>query len=200
MSGVRRIVTGHRDDGKAVIKSDCIFEPLPATAQLVDSAAAPLAADSTCSRGPLPPALDARIKLVRDSLDQVLRAGERPPYERLLKSLKSRSTFAPGCFPGGRAIVVATLWAGEYEWVREQVVLVDDTGKLTPLRLRDYRFRGHEVLYALDGDGDGIDDLATRGYGPNLGGMSVLRIVDGRTPKDPRRLERMATGFAWENR
>ena len=42
-------------------------------------------------------------------------------------------------------------------------MLMDDTGKLTPLRLRDYRFRGHEAVYALDGDGDGIDDLATKG-------------------------------------
>jgi hypothetical protein len=97
-------------------------------------------------------------------------------------------------------IVVATVWAGEYEWVREQVVLIDDAGKVTPLRLRDYRFRGHEALYALDGDGDGIDDLATRGFGPNMGGSSVLRLVDGKTPKEPRRLERMATGFAWENK
>jgi hypothetical protein len=53
---------------------------------------------------------------------------------------------------------------------------------------------------AGDFDGDGIDDLATRGYGPFLGGTSVLRIVDGKKPKDPRRLERMATGFAWESR
>ena len=29
MSGVRRIVTGHRDDGKAIIKSDRVFEPVP---------------------------------------------------------------------------------------------------------------------------------------------------------------------------
>jgi hypothetical protein len=148
----------------------------------------------------LPPALDARAKIVRDSLEAALRLGEKPPYERLLKSLKSRTTIAPGCYSGGRAIIVATLWAGEYEWVREQVVLMSDAGTLTPLRLRDYRFRGHEALYAMDGDGDGVDDLATRGYGPNSGGTSVLRIVDGKTPKDPRRLERMATGFAWEIR
>jgi hypothetical protein len=174
-------------------------EPLPATAQLVDSASEALT-DTACARGPLAAALEARIKFVRDSLEQLLLTGEKPPYERLLKSLKSRTTVAAGCFPGGRAIIVATVWAGEYEWVREQVVLVDDAGKLTPLRLRDYRFRGHEAIYALDGDGDGIDDLATRGFGPNLGGTSVLRIVDGKTPKEPRRLERMATGFAWENR
>jgi hypothetical protein len=175
-------------------------EPLPATAQLVDSASDPVATDTACVRGPLPAALEARIKVVRDSMEDTLRRGEKPPYDRLLKSLKSRTTAAAGCFPGGRAIVIATLWAGEYEWVREQVVLVDSTGALAPLRLRDYRFRGHEALYALDGDGDGIDDLATRGYGPMLGGMSVLRLVDGRTPKEPRRLERMATGFAWESR
>ena len=175
-------------------------EPLPATAQLVDSASDPVATDTACVRGPLPAALEARIKVVRDSMEDTLRRAETPPYERLLKSLKSRTTMVVGCFPRGRAIVIATLWAGEYEWVREQVVLIDSTGALQPLRLRDYRFRGHEALYALDGDGDGIDDIATRGFGPLLGGMSVLRLVDGRTPKEPRRLERMATGFAWESR
>jgi len=175
-------------------------EPLPATAQLVDSASAPLDPDTACVRGPLSPTLEERVTFVRDSLEQLLGLGEKPPYERLLKSFKSRSTSAAGCFPGGRVIVVATVWAGEYEWVREQVVLIDDAGKVTPLRLRDYRFRGHEALYALDGDGDGIDDLATRGFGPNMGGSSVLRLVDGKTPKEPRRLERMATGFAWENK
>ena len=175
------------------------LDPLPATAQLVDSASEAVT-DTACVRGPLPPPLEERIKLVRDSLEQFLRNGEKPPYERLLKSLKSRTTMAEGCFPGGVAIIVATMWAGQYEWVREQVVMVDSAGALAPLRLRDYRFRGHEALYALDGDGDGIDDLATRGYGPFLGGTSVLRIVDGTKPKDPRRLERMATGFAWESR
>jgi hypothetical protein len=174
-------------------------EPLPATAQLVDSASEAMT-DTACVRGPLSPVLEARVKSVRDSLELLLRTTERPPYERLMKSLKSRSTSAPGCFPRGRVVVVATLWAGEYEWVRELVALLDDAGAVTPLRLRDYRFRGHEAIYALDGDGDGVDDLATRGYGPYLGGMSVLRIVDGRTPKEPRRLERMATGFAWESR
>jgi len=174
-------------------------EPLPATAQLVDSASEALT-DTACVRGPLSAALEARVKAVRDSLEQVLRTTEKPPYERLMKSLKSRSTSAAGCYPRGRVVVIATIWAGEYEWVREVVVLLDDAGTVTPLRLRDYRFRGHEAIYALDGDGDGVDDLATRGYGPNLGGTSVLRVVDGRTPKEPRRLERMATGFAWEIR
>jgi hypothetical protein len=174
-------------------------EPLPATAQLVDSASEAIT-DTACVRGALPPALEGRVKLVRDSLEQLLRTTEKPPYERLMKSLKSRSTSAAGCFPRGRVVVIATLWAGEYEWVREIVVLLDDAGALSPLRLRDYRFRGHEAIYALDGDGDGVDDLATRGYGPNLGGTSVLRLEEGRTPKEPRRLERMATGFAWELR
>jgi hypothetical protein len=191
---VAKVVTSPRVDSLAQT-----VEPLPATAQLVDSASEAFT-DTVCVRGPLPAALDARLKVVRDSLEQVLRLGEKPPYERLLKSLKYRSTAVSGCFPGGHVIIMATAWAGEYEWVRELVMLMDDTGKLNPLRLRDYRFRGHEAVYALDGDGDGIDDLATKGYGPSLGGTSVLRIVDGRTPKDPRRLERMATGFAWEIR
>jgi hypothetical protein len=172
-------------------------EPLPATAQLVDSASKSIP-DTNCVRRPLSAVMEARVKFVSDSLEQWLGMGEKPPYERLLKSLKSRSTSAVGCFPGGRVIVISTVWAGEYEWVHEQVVLIDDSGKATPLRARDYRFRGHEAIYAVDGDGDGIDDLATRGFGPNSGGMSVLRLVDGKTPKEGRRLERMATGFAWE--
>jgi hypothetical protein len=175
------------------------IEPLPATAQLVDSASDALD-DTTCVRGSISAPLQARMKVVRDSLEQFLKDTEKPPYERLMKSLKSRSSGIGGCFPGGPAIVIATLWAGEYEWVREIVALLDPAGKPIPLRLRDYRFRGHEAIYALDGDGDGIDDIATRGYGPSLGGMSVLRLVDGKTPKEPKRLERMATGFAWESR
>ena len=119
-------------------------EPLPATAQLVDSATDAVT-DTACVRGPLPPPLEARVKIVRDSLEQGLRMGEKPPYDRLLKSLKSRTTMAAGCFPGGRAIIVATLWAGEYEWVREQVVMVDSTGALRaapPPRLPLPRARG----------------------------------------------------------
>ena len=176
-------------------------EPLPATAQLVDSASEAVTFDSTaCNRGPLPAALEERAKLVRDSLVAALSEREKPPYDRLLKSLKSRSSYAAGCFPGGRAILIATLWAGEYEWVRQEVMLMAESGKLTPLRVRDYRFRAHEAIYAVDGDGDGVDDLATRGYGPNLGGTSVLRITPPAKPKDPPRLERMATGFGWEIR
>src|SRR5687767_2559161 len=96
------------------------IEPLPATAQLVDSTSAAVRFDSTaCVRGPLSASLEARAKLVQDSLLQALLAGDKPPYDRLLKSQKSRSSHAAGCFPGGRAIVIATVWAGEYEWVRQ---------------------------------------------------------------------------------
>ena len=177
------------------------IEPLPATAQLVDSVADPVTFEpAACNRGPLPPSLEARAKFARDSLVQALVAAEKPPYERLLESQQSRSSHAAGCFPGGRAILIATVWAGEYEWVRQHVMLMDDAGKLSPLRVRDYRFRAHETIYAVDGDGDGVDDLATRGWGPNLGGTSVLRLTPPTNPKDPPRLERMATGFGWEYR
>ena len=178
-----------------------VVEPLQATAQLVDSASEAITFDSTaCRRGPLLPTLEARAKFALDSIVTTLTEREKPPYDRLLKSLKSRASHAAGCFPGGRAILIATLWAGEYEWVRQEVMLLDDAGKLTPLRVRDYRFRAHEALYAVDGDGDGVDDLATRGYGPNLGGTSILRLTEPTKPKDPPRLERMATGFGWEIR
>jgi hypothetical protein len=198
-----------------------LIEPLPATAQLVDSTTE--SSDDECRwRAPLAPApasrtgsstappsvlpagfprtIAARIAFARDSIEKALRAAEKPPYERLEKQVRSRSSFAVGCFDGGPAIVIVTLWAGEYEWVRQQVVLVGDDGRVHPLGVRDYRFRAHEATYAMDGDGDGFDDLATRGYGSRLGGTSVLKLVPGTKPTDPRRLERIATGFGWENR
>ena len=46
------------------------IEPLPATAQLIDTASAPLD-DTLCVRGPIPAALQARMKVVRDSLERI---------------------------------------------------------------------------------------------------------------------------------
>jgi hypothetical protein len=65
---------------------------------------------------------------------------------------------------------------------------------VSPLTVHDLRFRAHELLTALDADGDGMDDLATRAVAERAGAITVLRLAGGR------RLERMASGFAWERR
>ena len=61
--------------------------------------------------------------------------------------------------------MIVTLYAGDYEWVRERVLLVGD-GSLKKATVRDLRFRAHEALHALDADGDGVDDLAARAWTP----------------------------------
>ena len=84
-----------------------------------------------------------------------------------------------------------TLYAGDYEWVKERVLLVgNDAPK--PLVVHDLRFRAHEALAALDADEDGVDDLVARAWTPRGGGTVVLKLVNGA------RLERLASGFAWE--
>lgn len=147
-------------------------------------------------RDTLPDLLEERLVLVRDSLELDLRTHAMPPYDRLLPSVKLASSRAAGCFGAlGRVLVVVSLRAGANEWVRERIVAVDDSGRVAPLRVHDYRFKAHDALYAFDADGDGVDDLAARGIAERSGATVVLRL-------DPaaKRAERIAGGFAWESR
>lgn len=147
-------------------------------------------------RDTLPDLLEERLALVRDSLELELRTTAMPPHERLHPSVKVASSQAAGCFgPLGRVLVVVSLRAGANEWVRERLVAVDDSGRVAPLRVHDYRFKAHDALYAFDADGDGIDDLAARGIAERSGATVVLRLDPG-----ARRAERIAGGFAWEAR
>jgi hypothetical protein len=173
-----------------------VVEPLPVTAELTDSTRA--AATDTCERVTIEPLLAQRLTVIRDSIEQAMRLQEIPPYERFQKSLRPRSTQVIGCFGTARAVLFVTLWAANYEWARERAVLVSDSGAVTPIRVNDNRFKAHEAIYALDGDGDGIDDVAARGQGDRVGGTVVLRIVEGK--KQDKKLERLAGGFAWETR
>jgi hypothetical protein len=134
----------------------------------------------------------ARVAVVRDSLESVVRL-ERPPYERLQRRLKLSTSQARGCFGGARRALVVSWRAGDAEWVREQVVLVAPDGAVTALRVEDGRFRAHDLLAAFDADGDGVDDLATRGTTHRAGGTSILRLDLAN-----RRLVRLSAGFAWE--
>lgn len=137
-------------------------------------------------------AYDARVKVVRDSLELELRT-ERPPYDRLQRRTKVASSQVRGCFGAARRALVVSLRAGDVEWVRERLVLVPPDGAVTPLHVGDLRFRAHDLLTAFDADGDGVDDLATRATTERAGGTTVLRV-----DLQKRRADRMAGGFAWE--
>lgn len=137
-------------------------------------------------------AYDARVKVVRDSIEVDLRK-ERPPYERLQRRTKASSSQVRGCFGVARRALVVSLRAGDAEWVRERLVLVAPDGVVTPLGVNDLRFRTHDLLVAFDADGDGVDDLATRATMERAGGTTVLRVDIVK-----KRAERVAAGFAWE--
>lgn len=162
--------------------------PTRDTAVAVDSAASP------CDRT-LSPLLTARVKLVRDSLLALLRAGEQAPYERMRRRMSTQASWTSGCFGGAwRVALAANYRTATLEWARETVVLVDTLGKVQPVKVNDLRFRVHELLHALDADGDGVDDLATKGATERAGATTILRY-----DAKGKRFERVAAGFAWES-
>jgi hypothetical protein len=167
--------------------------PLVAAAALADTSREPTA--DSCARAPLPAALVQRADSVRDSVAQQLLAAAMPPIERLAETAQIASSRVNGCFgPTGRLLMLVSLRAGGTEYVRERVVAVNDSGRVTPLRVTDYRFTAHEALAAFDADGDGVDDLAAKGASHTTGGTVILKLVGGR------KLERLTSGFAWESR
>ena len=195
-------------------------EPLPAAALRVDAAtaaadsarvdsvararvAAPPAATppdtataAACGTDSVSPLLAERALVVRDSVEQTLRALEMPQFERLLTSVKVTSTQAPGCYGTlGRLLLIVSLRAGGAEYVRERVMILSDSGAPTDLRVTDYRFKAHDAIYALDADGDGVDDLAAKGVA-ELAGATVILRLDAKA----KRLARLTGGFAWEAR
>lgn len=152
-----------------------------------------------CPRDSIAKALAPRIKHVRDSLVQVVRAmvpritvyqQARRPKPALL-----RTTSTVGCAETPWVVVVASLRGENTEWVAERAVLLGPDAVARVVRLDDLRFEGHEALRAFDADGDGRDDLATRAVAEASGGTSILRW-------DPtaRRFTRLAVGFQWEYR
>jgi hypothetical protein len=181
---------------------------LPAVAVRGDSTQEP--ATNTCPRV-VPPALSARLAAVKDSVVELLRAAkDLPRVTRLANSLKDASSRTGGCFEHASVIMFVTLYAGDYEWVRERALAFDSLGKVRTLSVRDLRFKAHETLGAFDADGDGDDDLAARGRVTRAGALVVLRLVEAPVPGatapagspppnvPASRLERAAAGFAWE--
>ena len=136
----------------------------------------------------------ARVAAVRDSIDVLMRADSAKILPRLRRAVKTQASSVGGCFGPGRALLIVALRAGRDEYTRERAVLLDSTGRVIPVGISDHRFRAHEALHALDADGDGIDDVAARGFGRLVGSVVVLRL----DPK-ARRLDRLTGGFAWES-
>ena len=154
---------------------------------------APATADSCDRHKPMDPGLTSRLVEVRDSLERELRTGPQPAYDRLRRKMTLATSQVSGCFGAARAALVVTLKAANAEWVRERLVLVDTLGRVTPIRVSDYRFRAHDLLHAFDADGDGVDDLATRASAEHSSATTVLAVdLKGR------RATRLAAGFAKE--
>jgi hypothetical protein len=147
-----------------------------------------------CVRPAITGAAADRLKVLRDSLEQVLRAMGPPLYERLARRVTASSSRVSGCFGNGRAILAVSLRAGAVEWSRERVVMVDAYGHATPLAVEDLRFKVHDLLHAVDADGDGVDDVAAVGRAFRAGGTTLLRYDEGR-----KKLVRVAAGFVWED-
>jgi hypothetical protein len=174
----------------AVAESSLVATPeLVMTAQRVASASP--SATTACDRA-VDPEFARRLTRAADSLLTALRAGEQPAFTRLQRSMRSRKSTVTGCFGNGKGIAIASISAGDYEWVRERAILMSETSRKA-LLVRDLRFRSHEALHAFDGDGDGVDDVAARAWTTRAGtGLVVMRLADST------RLERLAAGFAVE--
>lgn len=164
-------------------------DPLVAVATRGDTTTA----SDSCARDSLGGLVAQRVKQVGDSAELALRADTASMPERLRRSVRVQRSQVSGCFGGSRALVLVSASAGGYEWVREVAFLIDPSGTSTLLRVRDPNFGAHEALHALDADGDGVDDVATRARRERGGGTSILRVdIAGK------RLDRVTSGFVWE--
>jgi len=163
------------------------------SAQRVEKTTEP-AADSCDRTSPVGAPMAARLAFIRDSVEKALRAGAAPPFDRLKHGIGVKHTQVLGCFGGAKRIaLLVSLRAGDTEWGRERIVLVDTLGKAWSVRVNDYRFRAHELVAAFDADGDGIDDFVTRSTTQRAGGTSILTL-----DFKARRANRLSSGFVWE--
>jgi hypothetical protein len=154
-----------------------------------------VATRDSCAHDTLPTDVLARAAVVRDSIELWLRSQPPPPYDRLLATEKTQSSQVAGCFGGGNRLALAVdLRAGANEWVRERAVLLDTLGRVTTLRIDDYRFKGHDFLAVLDPNGAGIDGIVAKGVTEASGATVILALG----PHN--RAARWVSGFAWESR
>lgn len=150
---------------------------------------------SACVRESLTADEKKRVQVVHDSLVKVLRAAGLPPYPRLASRVTSASSEVAGCFDRATIALVVSLRTPTLEWTRQRLVLIDAKGMVRAVPLEDFRLKVHDLLHALDADGDGVDDLAAIGRTERGGATSILRY-----DRAARRFTRLASGFAWEDR
>ena len=148
-----------------------------------------------CVRDSLAPQMQVRVTAVRDSLLRWVTDSLRSPFLRFAKATTVRGEAALGCFGNWRAVVIVNSRTPGFEWNEERTLLVAPDGKVQTARLRDLRLRAHESLLAFDADGDGVDELSTRGLATRMGAQSILKLEPA-----TRRFARFASGFAWETR
>jgi hypothetical protein len=146
-----------------------------------------------CHRDSVSWELAARGVSVRDSMERFLADSVKPAFDRLAKTARVQSWIVPGCYGLARVLVVASKRTPDMDFAAERAVMLDSLGKVIPVRVSDLRFHVHEPLFAFDADGDGVDDLAARGFGDRSGGLTIVRLDTA-----SRRLIRLASGFAWE--
>ncbi|MFM8603127.1 MAG: hypothetical protein ACKOC2_03420 [Gemmatimonadota bacterium] len=150
---------------------------------------------SACVREPLTADEKKRVQVVRDSLVEVLRAAGLPPYPRLASRVTSASSEVAGCFDRAKIALAVSLRTPTLEWTRQRLVLIDAKGVVRAVPLEDFRLKVHDLLHALDADGDGLDDLAAIGRTERGGATSILRY-----DRAARRFTRLASGLAGEER
>lgn len=157
----------------------------------------PLARDTaqsrTCADPGITSQLEPRISSVLDSLRGVLLAYTASAARQYRTAPRAIASQLTGCFGSARVMLMVALRSGGDLLTRERAVLINDDESVTPLSVNDYRFRAHVMLHVLDADGDGIDDVAARGYGRRVGSVVILRL-------DPRArtLTRVTGGFSYE--
>ncbi|MDQ6830293.1 MAG: hypothetical protein M3081_15660 [Gemmatimonadota bacterium] len=166
---------------------------LPVTAAATRATTAQADEPAGCVRD-AGPEIVARAKSVKDSIARAIRFADTTSLpERLSRSRRVQSSIAYGCFGGAKAMVLVAIVAGDYEYGREVVALIDSAGYVSTVKMADSRFRVHELTESLDADGDGVDDVAVKGKGIGIGDTAILRL-DRKTG----RLERLTGGFSWE--
>jgi hypothetical protein len=173
--------------------SDSAKLPAVDSAKLRALDSAKVAAADSCKRDTAATELVDRVNFVRDSITDLLKADTLKLIERFKRTMKSQSSTIVGCFGTARLLLVVDVYAGDYEYVKEVALLFAEDGTATPVRLSDLRFKAHELLEVLDLDGDGVDDIATRGRAERIGGTSLLRLNPAK-----HRFEYVTSGFSWE--
>lgn len=173
--------------------ADSAAPPQDSAATPKDSTGAPTV--DSCAYRVAPDSMTlARAAAVRDSLMLILQGDTAHLPPDLLKGRKLTSSQVYGCFGAAHVLLFANAATDINRHTREIAVLVDTTGKVVPLHVADVRFRVHDVIRALDVDGDRVDDVAATGRGELTGGTVLLRLDLAK-----KRLTYVVSGFAWED-